>query len=326
MDWNGDGLKDLIAGEHDGHIRIYLNVNTDEAPEFDGYTFLEVAGAPYDAGADVKPHLVDWNNDGLFDIVCGGNNGKIMLLLNQGTSTQPTFDAAVPIKDGNVDLVDAYFSSPAVFDANGDGKKDLFVGNRFGDVHFYENRGSDANPIFDGWVQPYAGAAMLEVMAHSALDCVDWDGDGMMDILCGEKYGYVTCFRAKGPLQLSDNAIASSTGGIIDLTLDAGSVNAGRKYLILGSVSGTEPGTSLPGGIVTLPINWDIFTDLGLLLLNTPVFHQFMGMLDSNGKATSQFNTAGPVPTAAGLTAHFAYALNNKWDFASNAAAVEVVP
>ena len=35
MDWNNDGRKYLITGENSGNIRIYLNINTDEAPTFE---------------------------------------------------------------------------------------------------------------------------------------------------------------------------------------------------------------------------------------------------------------------------------------------------
>jgi hypothetical protein len=50
-----------------------------------------------------------------------------------------------------------------------------------------------------------------------------------------------------------------------------------------------------------------------------------MGILDASGTATAQLN-APPVPGFAGVTMHYAYALNNPWDFVSNPVAIEIVP
>jgi hypothetical protein len=77
--------------------------------------------------------------------------------------------------------------------------------------------------------------------------------------------------------------------------------------------------------MVTLPVNWDVFTDFVLALLNTYVFSNFLGTLDATGMATAQLN-APPIPGFAGITMHYAYALNNPWDFVSNPVAVEIVP
>ena len=82
----------------------------------------------------------------------------------------------------------------------------------------------------------------------------------------------------------------------------------------------------LLAGIATLPLNWDILTNLVVAFVNTPPFSNFMGQLDSAGSSSAKFDTLGPIPGAAGLTLYFAYALNNPWDFASNPVAVDIVP
>ena len=111
----------------------------------------------------------------------------------------------------------------------------------------------------------------------------------------------------------------------MNFTLDAGLDQAGRNYIILGGITGTDPGTPLPGGLVTLPVNWDVFTNLVLMYANTPVFTSFMGSLDAQGGATAQLN-APPVPAAAGATLAFAFALNKPWDFVSNPVLIEMTP
>ena len=41
VDADLDGRKDLLVGEAEGNIRLYLNVNTDSEPSFDAGTLLE---------------------------------------------------------------------------------------------------------------------------------------------------------------------------------------------------------------------------------------------------------------------------------------------
>ena len=116
------------------------------------------------------------------------------------------------------------------------------------------------------------------------------------------------------------------TGGKSTFSLDAGAANVARNYIILGGVTGSSPGTPLPGGMATLPVNWDVFTTIVINLANTVIFQNFIGILDANGQASALFDTQGPVPGAAGITMTFAFALNNPWDFASNAVEIKIVP
>jgi hypothetical protein len=126
-------------------------------------------------------------------------------------------------------------------------------------------------------------------------------------------------------LHVDVTEISEVSGGTANFSLFAGQANANRNYILLGSVSGMQPGTPLPGGLVTLPLNWDIFTDFVLLLINSPLFLDFMGTLDGLGQGTAQINTP-PIPGFAGTTMYYAYALNQPWDFASNPIVIEIVP
>ena len=116
------------------------------------------------------------------------------------------------------------------------------------------------------------------------------------------------------------------TGGSINFSLDAGAANASRNYILLGSVSGTTPGTQLPGGMASLPLNWDFFTNLVISFINTPVFKDFTGALDASGKASASLN-AGAIPGGAvGLSMYFAYTLPFPYDLASTPVKIDIVP
>jgi hypothetical protein len=46
MDWDYDGLKDLLLGEFTyGRIRFYKNVNSNSNPVFNSFSYLEADGA-----------------------------------------------------------------------------------------------------------------------------------------------------------------------------------------------------------------------------------------------------------------------------------------
>ncbi len=127
------------------------------------------------------------------------------------------------------------------------------------------------------------------------------------------------------PALIADvDQISEKTGGKVNFSLDATKTNANRKYFLLGSVTGHSPGTKLPGGMI-LPVNWDIFTDLVITFMNTPLFVNFAGKMDVSGQALATFDTLGPVPGAAGIMLTFAYTLK-PYDFVSNYVEVSIVP
>jgi len=113
-------------------------------------------------------------------------------------------------------------------------------------------------------------------------------------------------------------------GGRVGFSLDAGKGNANRFYWIVMGLSGRSPGTSLPGGRVTLPLNWDAYTVFSIHLVNSFMFVKFMGSLDRNGAAGAIFNLP-PIPGAGGQAATFAFALVDGWDYVSNAVPINIV-
>lgn len=121
-------------------------------------------------------------------------------------------------------------------------------------------------------------------------------------------------------------SFSASEGCNITLYLDAGPDYAGRQYVIGGGISGAYPGTMLPGGTV-IPLNRDALTDIILANLNGPLFQNFLGNLDGEGKATATLNIPGPVdPSHAGKKVTFAFTLTGGFDFASNPMFIEIVP
>ena len=111
------------------------------------------------------------------------------------------------------------------------------------------------------------------------------------------------------------------------LSFDGGSALASRNYLVLGSLSGTEPHTVWPG-VMQIPLVLDTYFAITLFNPSTPLMSNNVGMLDAQGKTSVSFQLPGGVlPGLQGLSAH--HALITPFTvpaMASNPVRVEFVP
>jgi hypothetical protein len=98
-------------------------------------------------------------------------------------------------------------------------------------------------------------------------------------------------------------SFSAATGGAIPLVMAGGLERAGATYVVFSGTSGSVPG--LTYGFQHVPLNYDLFTDLVLPLVNTPYFQNFVGTFDAAGAATAVF-APPPIPAAAvGVTITF---------------------
>jgi hypothetical protein len=120
--------------------------------------------------------------------------------------------------------------------------------------------------------------------------------------------------------------IKAATGSAIQLSLDAGTAYANRRYIVGGSMSGSYPGMVLPGGMV-IPINRDFLTRHIYFNLNSPRYQNFLGRLDGQGKAAAVLDTQGPVsPVHVGRTVSLAFTLTGAFDYVSNPVFIAIEP
>jgi hypothetical protein len=214
--FDADQQKDLLLGLADGQILVYLNTGTDQAPAFDGGQPLEYgppgAKSPIDSGYRCTLDLVDWNNDGLDDLVAGGLDARIRLYLNEGSLGAPEFLSQTIVQSGGSDLlVPGDRSSPVIVDLDGDGKKDLLSGNTEGQILLYSNQGTDQAPVFSDYHYVAADDVQIDLpgMPRSRPSVIDWTGDGLPDLLVGSGDGAVRLYESLStvppvPLQAGD--------------------------------------------------------------------------------------------------------------------------
>lgn len=120
------------------------------------------------------------------------------------------------------------------------------------------------------------------------------------------------------------------SGGQVDFDYLVDSSLAGQTYLLLGSFSGTAPGTLLPGG-VTLPLNADFLTVSMLQQPNVGVFVDTMGTIDASGHGSSSIVLPGGIVPAAlvGVSMDFSHVIFDATmtvESASNVTTVTFVP
>jgi hypothetical protein len=148
VDWDADGDLDLLLGDYyGGRLALRINEGTAKEPSFSATNqIVEADGKPMVIAKGLAaPRIVDWNGDGLFDILCGGAKGGVFYFQNIGEKSKPTFAASQTLIDapdkegaftGRVPSVgdnpmlpgSSYHIEPVDFDQDGD--LDLLVGAR----------------------------------------------------------------------------------------------------------------------------------------------------------------------------------------------------
>ena len=93
-----------------------------------------------------------------------------------------------------------------------------------------------------------------------------------------------------GALQAQPAAFVAAAGGQQSFAIDCGPAQAFNLYALVGSVSGTRPGTPSPLGPQTIPLVFDGWTQLSLDLANSPIYANSLWFLDAAGKSTASFN------------------------------------
>ena len=190
MDWNNDGNNDLIAGDTEGNVWLFLNIGTKTEPKLAKVKRVEADGKPitarshYLAEVYSKIHMADWDGDGLKDLLVGHDN-TIILYKNVGTQSAPSLQEPT-----RIDITAGNFPSrpsPYVIDWDGDGKKDLLAGSERPKIHFYRNIGTDKNPqLARGKVLNLEGPG-FDSGYRCRIEVTDWNNDGKQDILVGNR-------------------------------------------------------------------------------------------------------------------------------------------
>ena len=196
VDYNSDATQDLLVGNGEGLLLYYANQGSTSKPVFTSPTVLkDVEGLTLRVDSYCTPCVVDWNEDYKKDILLGSGSGTLLVYLNQGSDSNPLFASSCSVKVGGEELDVGSFASPFVADWNGDGKKDLLVGDGEGYIHLYLNVNDTSEPQLISSGKVKVSDQDLTVEGSAVPFLIDWNQDGKKDLLVGSLTGHVYLFE-----------------------------------------------------------------------------------------------------------------------------------
>ncbi|HVU88283.1 MAG TPA: VCBS repeat-containing protein [Pirellulales bacterium] len=210
-DVDGDGLRDLLLGDFSGKFRVYKNSGSNEQPKYTDAGNLRAG----DADATVRiyccvggqPRFVDLDGDGIRDFISSSYDPGSCYFFRGlpehkfAASSEVLDKSGVPVRTSPVQkqTYQSFGSFYAPVDWDADGDVDLLIGCFNGELKLRVNEGNAQHASFAVDNQTiYAGSEPLKVNHHCCPLVVDWDGDGLWDVLAGCDDGSVTWFRNQG--------------------------------------------------------------------------------------------------------------------------------
>ena len=137
VDVNNNGRQDLIVGNGEGVIKVYLRGNGDTFTEA---TEAENPFSGFDIGKNSTPAVGDLDNDGDIDLVIGSRSGKFQVYRNETWTT----DIANELSELDIDWA---APSSILYDINKDGYLDIVIGSIDGTITSYSGRLLGFSPI-----------------------------------------------------------------------------------------------------------------------------------------------------------------------------------
>ena len=151
VDWNRDGLTDLVMLDTEGYLAFYERAKRDGKlvllpPQ---RIFCDEQGQPLRLNAGTagksgrrKLCVVDWDGDGKLDLLLNGENANFLRQVD-ARDGKFFFKDMGKLADKNVASHDV---SPTVVDWNGDGIPDLLAGAEDGHLYYLRNSRSAKTP------------------------------------------------------------------------------------------------------------------------------------------------------------------------------------
>ena len=155
FDENGDGLLDLIIsnfkyfvspGIFSSRMALYRNTGTKDKP---AYTFITDNWGNIEKVLNVGalfPAFGDLDGDGDSDMLVGDVNGNVHYFENTAGAGKTAVFVLKFFKYLNIDI--GQNASPQIVDVNADGLPDLLMGEKDGNINYFQNIGTSFVPDF----------------------------------------------------------------------------------------------------------------------------------------------------------------------------------
>jgi len=230
VDWNRDGHPDIVCGEEDGRVAYYQHTGrmVGGVPEFAARRWFQQQAADVKFGALVTPWAVDWDDDGDPDLVCGNTAGDIAVIENLDGGNPPRWAAPVRLlAAGQPIRIEAGpngsiqgpcerkwgYTTLSVADWGSNDLRDIGANSIWGKVIWFRNIGAKGKPQLAAaqpvnvawptgqavpkpawtWWTPEPGT--LATQWRTTPVAVDWDRDGLCDLVMLDHEGYLGLWR-----------------------------------------------------------------------------------------------------------------------------------
>lgn len=231
VDWNGDGFIDIVSGDEDGRVALLENTGkiVDGQPQFLPPRYFRQFADNVKFGALITPYAVDWDGDGDEDLICGNSAGYIAFIENLGGN--PVRWAAPRYLSGGDQLIREQagmngspqgpaeakwgYSILSVADWDGDGLPDIMTNGIWGKIVWYKNIGTRTAPRLAAgkpveltlpagtsaphpawnWWKPKGNELVSQWRTTPQM--IDWNGDGLMDLVLSDAEGYLSLYERK---------------------------------------------------------------------------------------------------------------------------------
>lgn len=266
-DVDDDGVRDLIVcpnsawtSENSESVWFYKNIGEDDNPNFDLQQKNLFQQQMIDVGEGATAFFLDYNQDGLMDMLVGNKGyfialgsykSSLALYENTGTVTQPEFTHITDDFMGLGEMNLGQAIHPAFGDLDGDGDLDMLLGTSSGTIYHFVNTAGAGNPVnFEIAPNPIlkdSDGNNIDPGQFSTPQLIDLTENGLLDLVMGERNGTIYFYENSGSTSAPSFSLVNEFLGEVATTEGFSSTGYsnifffdldGERYLMAGTESG----------------------------------------------------------------------------------------